>query len=147
MNKLIIKKLIKLRLCQNSFKNSFKIPSQDSPVWLELTSREQLMSPECSKHHVLSFAKMLVVWWTNRNHSVLISVLQSAEWINSERIYPRTRVSSFPGLKLCKHYLVTSYLLELFLGKFHYSKKFEICIQIWSNLTIDQISRKLAEEM
>ena len=25
-----------------------------------LTSREQLMSPECSKHQVLSFAKMLI---------------------------------------------------------------------------------------
>ena len=37
-------------------------PSQDSSVWLGLTSREQLMSPECSKHQVLSFAKMLVVW-------------------------------------------------------------------------------------
>ena len=37
-------------------------PSQDSSVWLELTSKEQLMSPECSKHQVLSFAKMFVVW-------------------------------------------------------------------------------------
>ena len=36
--------------------------SQDSSVWLGLTSREQLMSPECSKHQVLSFAKMLAVW-------------------------------------------------------------------------------------
>ena len=36
-------------------------PAQDSSVWLELTSREQLMSPECSKHQVLSLAKMLVV--------------------------------------------------------------------------------------
>ena len=26
---------------------------QDSAVWLGLTSREQLMSPECSKHQVL----------------------------------------------------------------------------------------------
>ena len=51
------------------------LPSQDSSVWLGLTSREQLMSPECSKHQVLSFAKMR------------ISVLQSAQWINSERIY------------------------------------------------------------
>ena len=46
---------------------------------------------------MLSFPKMLVVWWTNRN-SVLISVLQSAQWINAERIYPQTRVSSFTGL-------------------------------------------------
>ena len=65
----------------------FHLP-QDSPVRLGLTSREQLMLPECSKHQVLSFAKMLVVWWTNRKYSVLISVLQSAQWINSERIYP-----------------------------------------------------------
>ena len=36
-------------------------PSQDSSVWLGLTSREQLMSPECSKHQVLSFAETLVV--------------------------------------------------------------------------------------
>ena len=28
-------------------------PSQDSSVWLSLTSREQLMPPECSKHQVL----------------------------------------------------------------------------------------------
>ena len=37
-------------------------PSQDSSVWLGLTTREQLMSPECSKNQVLNFAKMLVVW-------------------------------------------------------------------------------------
>ena len=30
--------------------------SQDSSVWLMLTSREQPMSPECSKYQVLSFA-------------------------------------------------------------------------------------------
>ena len=36
-------------------------PSQDSSVWLGLTSREQLMSPECSKHQVLSFVKILVI--------------------------------------------------------------------------------------
>ena len=56
-------------------------PSQDSSVWLGLTSREQLMSPECSKHQLLSFAKMLVVWWTKKKYSVLISVLQSAQCI------------------------------------------------------------------
>ena len=32
-------------------------PSQDSSLWLRLTSREQLMSPECSKHQVLSFCE------------------------------------------------------------------------------------------
>ena len=31
--------------------------AQDSSVWLGLTNREQLMSPECSKHKVLSFAE------------------------------------------------------------------------------------------
>ena len=31
--------------------------AQDSSVWLELTSREQLMSLECSKYQVLSLAK------------------------------------------------------------------------------------------
>ena len=61
-------------------------PFQDSSVRLGSTNREKLMSPECSKHQVLSFAKMLVVWWTNKKYSVLISVLQSAQWINSERI-------------------------------------------------------------
>ena len=35
-------------------------PSQYSSVWLGLTSREQLMSAECSKHQLLSFAKMLI---------------------------------------------------------------------------------------
>ena len=62
-------------------------PSQDSSVWLGLMSREQLMSPECSKHQVLSFAKMLVVWWKNKKYSVLISVLQSPQWIKSERMH------------------------------------------------------------
>ena len=37
------------------------LPSQDSSVWLGLTSRKQLMSPECSKYQVLSFAETLVV--------------------------------------------------------------------------------------
>ena len=41
-------------------------PSQDSSVWLGLTSREQLMSPECCKHQVLSFAKMLYIWCISR---------------------------------------------------------------------------------
>ena len=36
-------------------------PSQDSSVWLGLTSKEHLMSPECSKHQVFSFVKMLLV--------------------------------------------------------------------------------------
>ena len=53
-------------------------PSQDLSVWLELTSREQLTLRDYSKHKVLSFVKMLVVWWTNRKCSVLISVVQSA---------------------------------------------------------------------
>ena len=52
-------------------------PSQESSVWLGLMSREQLMSSECSKHQVLSFTKMLVVWWKNKKYSVPISVLQS----------------------------------------------------------------------
>ena len=37
-------------------------PSQDSSVWLGLTSREQLMSSECSKHQVLSFAKCKYIY-------------------------------------------------------------------------------------
>ena len=37
-------------------------PSHDSSVWLRLTSREQLIFPECLKHEVLSFAKMVMVW-------------------------------------------------------------------------------------
>ena len=36
-------------------------PALDSSVWLGLTNREQLMSLECSKHQLLSLAKMLVV--------------------------------------------------------------------------------------
>ena len=91
-------------------------PSQGSSVWLGLTSRE-LMSPECSKHQVLSFAQMLVVQWTNKKYSVLISVFQSAQWINSERIYPQTCVSSFPGLISHHIYtmpLVFSYVKNLF---------------------------------
>ena len=78
-------------------------PSQDSSVWLWLTSREQLMSPECSKHQVLSFAKMLVVWWTNKKYSVLIIVLQSAQWINSERIYKINYSPEKHGKQVIKH--------------------------------------------
>ena len=33
-------------------------PAQDSSVWLGLTSREQLMSPECSEHQALSLANI-----------------------------------------------------------------------------------------
>ena len=33
-------------------------PSQDSSLWLQLTSREQLMSLECLKNQVLSFSKV-----------------------------------------------------------------------------------------
>ena len=54
-------------------------PAQDSSVWLRLMSREQLMSPECSKHRVLSFAKMLVVNEQKKKNFILISVLQSAQ--------------------------------------------------------------------
>ena len=72
-------------------------PAQDSSVWLELTSREQLMPPECSKHQVLSLAKILVVK-RGKKYFVLISVLLSAQWINSDRTYPHTRVSSWPEL-------------------------------------------------
>ena len=36
-------------------------PAQDSSVWFGLTSREQLMSPVCSRHQVLNLTKMLVV--------------------------------------------------------------------------------------
>ena len=61
-------------------------PSRDSSVWLRLTSREQLISTECSMHQVLSFAKMLVVWWTNEKYFVLIIILQSVQWIDSEHI-------------------------------------------------------------
>ena len=38
-------------------------------LWSKLMTfshTQQLMSPECSKHLVLSFSKMLVVWWTNK---------------------------------------------------------------------------------
>ena len=45
------------------------------------------MSPECSKHQVLSFAKMLVV--NEQKKFVLISVLQNAQWINSMNKFKR----------------------------------------------------------
>ena len=40
-----------------------------------------------------NFAKMLVVWWTNKKHSVLISFLQSTQWINSELMSTGTFLS------------------------------------------------------
>ena len=42
--------------------NTCFVLSRTQSVWLGLTIREQLMSPECSKHQVLSFAKLLVMW-------------------------------------------------------------------------------------
>ena len=72
-------------------------PSHDSSAWLGFSTREQPISPECSKHQVLSFAKAHVVWWTNKEY-VVISILQSAQRINSERIYLQTYVLSFPGI-------------------------------------------------
>ena len=86
-------------------------PSQDLSVRLGSTSRKQLTSLECSKHQVLNFAKMPVVWWTNKKYSVLSSVLQSAQWIYSARIYPQTHVSSFQGL------------YGLYIYIYHYFKK------------------------
>ena len=53
--------------------------SQGSSVWLALTSREQLMSQECSKHQVLSFAKILVA--NEKRYFVLISVLHVHKFI------------------------------------------------------------------
>ena len=53
------------------------------------------MSPECSRHQVLSLAKMFAL--NKRKILCSHSVLQSAEWITSQWIYPQTRVSSFPG--------------------------------------------------
>ena len=61
-------------------------PFQDSSVRLGSTNREKLMSPECSKHQVLSFAKQALSFERTKKYSVLMSVLQSAQWINSERI-------------------------------------------------------------
>ena len=46
-------------------------PSQDSSVWLGLTSREQLMLTECSKHQLLRLAKMLVAKF-NHPHPPLL---------------------------------------------------------------------------
>ena len=68
--------------------------AQVSSVWLGLTSREQLVSPGCSKHRVLSLAKMLVV----SKQKIFCSHQCSPEcsMINSERTYPRTRVLSWP---------------------------------------------------
>ena len=71
-------------------------PSQDSSVRLRLTSGEQLMSPECSKQGA-ELCQTACGEQTNIK-LILISVLQSAQQINSERAYPQTRVSSFPGL-------------------------------------------------
>ena len=72
-------------------------PSHDSSAWLGFSTREQLISPECSKHQVLSFAKIHGVWWTNKKY-VAISVLHSAQRIDLECIYLQTYVLSFPGI-------------------------------------------------
>ena len=71
--------------------------SHYSSVQFRLRSTEQIKSPECSKHQVLGFVKMLVAWSTNQN--ILVSSLFSRllhELIHS--VYPQTRLSSFPGI-------------------------------------------------
>ena len=52
---------IYIYICIYIHKHVF-LPSQDSSVWLWLTSREQLMSPECSKHQVLSSIYTIYVY-------------------------------------------------------------------------------------
>ena len=45
------------------------------------------MSPECSKHQVLSFAEMLVVWWTSislANHLRSVADASSLSTLSSE---------------------------------------------------------------
>ena len=72
--------------------SSFPGPS----VWLGLTSREQLMSPEFSMPQVLSFAKTLVV----NEQKIFCSDQCSPECLmNKLRAYISTGtcVSSFPG--------------------------------------------------
>ena len=56
--------------------------------WLGLTSREQLMSPKCSKHQLMNFAKMLVAWWTNKKYSVLIWYIDIDRYIDICPIRP-----------------------------------------------------------
>ena len=71
-------------------------PSQDSSVQLRWTSREQLMSQECSKQGAelcqIACGKQTSIKF------VLISVIQKAQQIDSERAYPQIHVSYFPGL-------------------------------------------------
>ena len=45
----------------NIHRHVFRL-SQDSSVWLGLTSREQLMSPECSKYQVLSYIILYILY-------------------------------------------------------------------------------------
>ena len=124
-------------------------PSHDLSVWLGLTSREQLMSPECSKHQVLSFVKMLVVWWTNKKYSVPISVLQSAQWINSERIYPYIYIHVYIQ-KLRAYiyiyiyiYLYTYIYIYLYTLCLRVSNVERICIKVSYNVWIlEKISKK-----
>ena len=60
-------------------------PSQVSSVWLGLTSREQLISPECSRHQVLSFALPKCLWCGERTKNILFSSVFSR--VLNERIY------------------------------------------------------------
>ena len=46
-------------------------PSQDSSVWVRLTSREQLISPECSKHQVLIYIYVYVYIYIKNNIKIL----------------------------------------------------------------------------
>ena len=86
---------IYIYICRSIHRHVF-CPSQGSSVWLWLMSTEQLMYQSAQSTRCWAFPKCL--WWTNRKYSVLISALESAQWINSERIYSQTCVSSFPGL-------------------------------------------------
>ena len=67
-------------------------PSQDLSVWLGLMSSEQLMSPECSKHQVLSFAKYIYIY-----------IYISLKFISPPFSEPSTNIYLFLVVLLCEN--------------------------------------------
>ena len=95
-------------------------PSQDSSVWLRLMSREQLMSPECSKHQVQSFAKILVMLWTNKKYCYYIYII----YIYIYYIYKKTLVLDIQSLYIIYIYI---YITYIYIYK-HYSRLFLVYV-------------------
>ena len=100
--------------------------SQDSSLWLGLTSIEQLMSPECSKHQFLSFAKMFYIYIYMYIYKIYICIYIYIHIIYVYiYIFPytlRSEIDISPAINLSEIFhsglYYSSHLIYLFLERF-----------------------------